>query len=105
MFIPTSFWQPDRDQWKSLVTFGALFLALVNVGLMRIIWKQHFGWSERTYKGLARIHRACGYTAFGLMIFIAVVTCIGIIGYGGYGTRPTWHSFLGIAVLAIVIAP
>ena len=36
------------------------------------------------------------------MLFIAIVTCIGIIGYGGYAARPTWHSWLGISVLSLI---
>ena len=36
------------------------------------------------------------------MLFIAIVTCIGIIGYGGYADRPTWHSYLGITTLAMM---
>ena len=102
MFISADFWQPDRDQWKTWMTLGALLLALANVGLMRIIWKQHFGWREATYRRLARVHRAFGYGAFGIMLFIAIVTCIGIIGFGGYGARPTWHSYLGITVLGMM---
>ncbi len=102
LFISSDFWQPDRDQWKSVLTLVALVLAVVNVALMRVIWVKAFGFKDGTYKTLSRIHRALGYSAFGIMVFIAVVTCIGIIGYGGYGTRPTWHSYLGITVLAMM---
>ncbi len=102
-FIPSDFWQPDRDQWKSWMTLAALALAVVNVSLMRVIWTKAFGLQEATYKRLSLIHRAVGYSAFGIMIFIAVVTCIGIIGYGDYDKRPTWHSWLGISVLAMMV--
>jgi mono/diheme cytochrome c family protein len=85
------------------MTFAALALALVNVGLMRVIWTKAFGLQEATYKRLSLLHRAFGYSAFGIMIFIAVVTCIGIIGYGSYDKRPTWHSWLGISVLALMV--
>lgn len=101
-FIPSDFMQPDRDQWKTWLVLGALVLAVANVVLMRIIWKQAFGLKESTYKTLSRLHRACGYTAFGIMLFVAIVTCIGIIGYGGYARRATWHSYLGISVLALM---
>lgn len=102
-FVSSDFWQPDRDQWKSWMTFAALALALINVGLMRVIWVKAFGLQEAAYKRLSRLHRAIGYSAFGIMIFIAVVTCIGIIGYGSYDKRPTWHSWLGISVLALML--
>ena len=36
-FISNDFWQPNRDQWKTWATLGALLLALANVTLMRII--------------------------------------------------------------------
>ncbi len=101
-FIPTDFWQPDRDQWKSWATLGALGLALINVGLMRVIWVQAFNFKDATYRRLSLVHRTFGYTAFGVMLFIAIVTCIGIIGYGGYETRPTWHSYVGMTVLGMM---
>ena len=103
MFIPFDFWQPDRDLYKSLLTLTALLLALINVGLMRIIWVKAFGFSDKTYKRLSLIHRMFGYTAIGIMLFIAIVTCIGIIGYGGYAARPTWHSWLGISALTLIV--
>lgn len=102
MFIPANFWQPDRDQWKTWMALGAVVLAAANMALMRIIWVRAFGFQDVTYKRLARAHRAFGYTAFGIMLFIAVVTCIGIVGYGGYAKRPTWHSYLGITALAMM---
>ena len=36
------------------------------------------------------------------MLFIAIVTCIGIIGYGGYESRPMWHSYIGMTVLGMM---
>jgi mono/diheme cytochrome c family protein len=102
MFISSDFWQPDRDQWKSLLTAVAMGLALINLGLMRIIWTHAFGWKEITYRRLSLVHRTFGYTAISIMLFIAIITCIGIVGYGGYATRPTWHSWLGITVLSLI---
>ncbi|MSQ32259.1 MAG: hypothetical protein EXR59_03355 [Dehalococcoidia bacterium] len=103
MFIPFDFWQPDRDLYKSLLTLTALLLALINIGLMRIIWVKAFGFKDSTYKKLSLIHRIFGYTGIGIILFIAIITCISIIGYVGYATRPTWHSWLGISVFTLIV--
>ena len=103
MFVPNDFWQPNRDEWKSLATLGALVLAVLNVGLIRIIWTRQFDWSDTTYKWLSRTHRTFGYSSIGIMLFIAIVTCIGIIGYGGYATRATWHSWVAITTLSLIV--
>ena len=71
MFIPTDFWQPDRDQWKSLATLGALVLAALNVGLMRVIWTQAFGLSGTTYR---RLTLSGGVARDGVGVIVGLVS-------------------------------
>ena len=53
---------------------------------MRIIWTEAGGYRVATYRKLNILHRAFGHGAIDIMLFIAIITCIGITGYG---TRTT----------------
>jgi hypothetical protein len=100
--LTLAIWDNLRAAQSIMTTVAVLFAGFALFSMRTAIVDDHH-LSPETYRRLRQYHRMMGYSALIMALAVGLLYCLGVVGVGAGSTRSHIHSFLGTALLVVLI--